>query len=427
MKNPNLDIHIIDSAPFFGGVMWSFDINGFVVDKGVHSFNSVPRELSHVLSEIMNGDLVDFPFISRSKINGKITKGFSLPDLSNLLDEKQRSQVELEVRHQVLQTWEHPPQSLFEAYMRRYGHTAGSIFSDIFESIYALDTRSVEPSALIPASTGRLKFGTDEEMNALKDDPLLDAVIAARRQTIGKVDDFVSVYPGGGVGMKGWCIKTQEYLQARGVSITLGAKILSISDEQDGVCVATSKGEIQAEYLVWANDSTDDLASALGIKLEVDNLKHGVPMLFYTFFTQYEKINDLTYFQNFDSNRMAFRAASSGRFSGQVNEKGESFVIAECPTEKGGRFWNDGETYANSVWNEIVENGIVDSTASMIGYDLKRVPTSVKWPKIGYECKYGELKDAISEKHERIVFRDPAPFFRRDIYLDSALLSGAIF
>ena len=45
MDNPDLDIQIVDSAPFFGGVMYSLDIEGFAVDKGVHIFDSIPVSL----------------------------------------------------------------------------------------------------------------------------------------------------------------------------------------------------------------------------------------------------------------------------------------------------------------------------------------------------------------------------------------------
>ena len=77
---------MIDSTPFFGGVMSSFQFQDFYVDKGVHIFDSIPRTLASTVTEIMDGNVHDIDFVSASAFNGKITEGFSLPDLNSLDD-----------------------------------------------------------------------------------------------------------------------------------------------------------------------------------------------------------------------------------------------------------------------------------------------------------------------------------------------------
>ena len=84
LKNPNNTIHMVDSAPFFGGISYSSVIKGFNVDKGVHMFDSIPQELADVLLEIMDGQMRTIDFVSVSAFNGVMTDGYSLPDLSSL-------------------------------------------------------------------------------------------------------------------------------------------------------------------------------------------------------------------------------------------------------------------------------------------------------------------------------------------------------
>jgi len=49
------EVKIIEPAPFFGGIAYSREVKGFSVDKGVHFFDSVPRALADIVSEIMDG------------------------------------------------------------------------------------------------------------------------------------------------------------------------------------------------------------------------------------------------------------------------------------------------------------------------------------------------------------------------------------
>ncbi|MBT8435966.1 MAG: NAD(P)-binding protein, partial [Gammaproteobacteria bacterium] len=54
-KIPGAEVTIVESAPFFGGLMHSLEIGGFFVDKGVHVFDSIPMDLADIVNEIMDG------------------------------------------------------------------------------------------------------------------------------------------------------------------------------------------------------------------------------------------------------------------------------------------------------------------------------------------------------------------------------------
>ena len=53
-------------------------------------FDGIPKDLSKIVKKIIKNKVDDVDFISQSAFNKKVTKGFSLPDLSsiNVLDKR---------------------------------------------------------------------------------------------------------------------------------------------------------------------------------------------------------------------------------------------------------------------------------------------------------------------------------------------------
>lgn len=426
MKNPDLDIQIVDSAPFFGGVMYSLTIEGFAVDKGVHIFDSIPVSLAEVVTEIMDGQVHEIDFVSASAFNSKITEGFSLPDLNSLDDAATKDQIKAELLALAKSRPTETPENLEQLFAQRYGATAGAVFSRIFKKVYGVTSTEVEPTAIAQTSMGRLKFLDDPEMRDLKQDPWLDTVLAARRKAMGKIDDLVSIYPSDGDAMKGWCERTVKWLEARGVAVKLGTKIEKIEEHDKGVTVHTDKGAIEVDTVIWSNDSLKALGAAIDIPDDVDGLQYGTPMLFATLLTQADKVRDFTYLQNFDPDQLTYRTAAAGRFSHQVRPDGVSFVTAECPAEIGGENWNNPDKMAAKVWDEIKRLGVVEQDAELVAADIKRIPVTFKLAKVGYAQAFQDFRAKVVDRHDKVVLRDVTPFFRRDIYLDSAHLGEMI-
>lgn len=427
MDRDDLEVTIIDSAPFFGGVMYSLDVKGFAVDKGVHIFDSVPVSLANVVTEIMDGQVHEIDFVSASAFNGKVTEGFSLPDLNSYEDAAIKAQIRKELLELAADRGSRPePATLKVLFEQRYGPTAGEVFGRIFEKVYGLTTEDVEPTAIAQTSMGRLKFLDDPDMLELKQDAWLDTVLAARRKSMGKVDDLVSVYPSDGRAMKGWCDRARSWLEAKGVSVDLGVKIIKVTEQDDKVTVVTDKGTYEADHLIWSNDSINALGNALGMDRDVDGMQHGTPMLFVTLMTQADKVRDFTYLQNFDPDQLTYRSAASGRFSHQVRDDGVSFVTCECPAEIGGARWNDPDGMAQDVWDEIRRLGVVEMDAELVDYDVKRIPATFKLAKLGYNAAFKAFHEEVAANHDRVILRDVVPFFRRDIYNDSKHLSALI-
>lgn len=426
MKNPDLDIQIVDSSPFFGGVMYSLNIEGFAVDKGVHIFDSIPVSLAEVVTDIMDGQVHEIDFVSASAFNNKVTEGFSLPDLNSLDDAAVKARIKAELLELTKNRPANLPATLDELFAQRYGRTAGDVFARIFRKVYGVTAAEVEPTAIAQTSMGRLKFLDDPEMRDLKQDPWLDTVLAARRQSMGKIDDLVSIYPSDGDAMKGWCERAVTWLEAKGVAVKLGTKIAKIEEHVKGVTVHTDKGVIEVDTLIWSNDSLKGLSAAIDIPGDVDGLQYGTPMLFATLLTQADKVRDFTYLQNFDPDQLTYRTAAAGRFSHQVRADGVSFVTAECPAEIGSENWNNPDAMAQKVWDEIKELGVVEKDAKLVGSDIKRIPVTFKLAKLGYAQAFKDFHGKVAQEHDKVILRDVTPFFRRDIYLDSAHLGKLI-
>jgi len=427
LKNPNNTVHIIDPAPFFGGIAYSREVKGFSVDKGVHVFDSIPASLGDIVNEIMDGQTREIDFVSASAFNKKVTDGYSLPDLSSL-DEETKSKIRSDLQAlAAADSKEDAAKNLNELFYAKFGPTAGQIFSRIFEKVYSIHPENIETAGLSVTSLHRLKFLEDDEMSALKQSsPFLDNVLAARRKSMAKIDDLVSIYPDTGEAMKGWCDRAAKWLEAKGTIISLGENIEFIEDTQSGVIVKTNKQTIDATQVIWSNDNIATLAKALGFEFETKSYQHGTPMIFATFITDADKIRDFTYLQNFDPDGLTYRSAAAGLFSNQITEDGRSFITCECPSVIGSDAWNNPEGQVGAIWDECRTLGIVANDAEMLDHEIITIPATFKPPKIGYKERIQEFHEQLPKYSERVLLRTTMPFFRREIYLDSKNLPDMV-
>lgn len=420
LKTPGNKVHIIDNAPFFGGISYSGTIKGFAVDKGVHMFDSVTQDLADIVAEIMEGKLRKIDFVSVSAFNGVLTDGFSLPDLSSL-DQAIKDRITQELRALAASGGSRrTPRTLAELLEDRYGKTAGNIFAGIFRNIYHIDAGEAQPDAISKTSLGRLKYLDDAAMLALKSShPWLDTVLAARRKALGKVDDLVSVYPDSGEAMRGWCDRAAKWLQAKGATLSLGENIKSIENGGGKVIVQTDKQRIEADKVIWTNDNTQALAGALGFSFDTRTHISCTPMLFATLVTQARHIKDFTYLQNFDPQGITYRTASAGIYSNQITPEGASFITCECPAAMDSERWKNASQLHGDIWKECRSLGIVNSEAELLDYEIIRLPATFKVAKLGYDEKIQEFRNEVEKRNPRVIFRDVKPFFRREIFLDS--------
>jgi hypothetical protein len=371
----------------------------------------------------MDGRLRTIDFVSVSAYNGVLTDGFSLPDLSSLPAEtKARITRELKALAPT-RGGTKPARNLADHLENRYGKTAGDLFAEIFRTVYNIRADEVQPDAISKTSLGRLKHLDDPEMLALKaSDPWLDSVLAARRKSMAApVDDLVSVYPDTGEAMRGWCIRAADWLAKKGAAICLGETIKTVEVSGKKTVVTTDKQRIEADYVVWTNDNTKALSNAMGFEFDTGHLISGTPMLFAVLMTRAKDIKDFTYLQNFDPNGITFRSASAGIYGNQI-KNGISFITCECPAAVGSEDWNRSDSIHGDIWEECRRLKVVSENAELADHLVLRLPHTFKVARLGYDEKIREFNAEIAKRNPRVVFRDPKPFFRREIYLDSLKL-----
>lgn len=419
LGRPNTIIHLIDPSPKFGGVMSSRSVGEFFVDFGVQMFESIPQDLANLIIEIMDGQVEDIDFVSQSAFQGKITENFSLPDLSSL-NELTKNKITSElITLAAKKTNDIAPKNISELFLHRYGNTAGEIFSKIFESVYLINPNQVAPSAIDHTSLGRLKYLDDAEMRVLKSNPWLDNVLAARRKTLPKIDNYVSIYPGNGKGMKGFCEKATSWLEKKEVKLNLGQKIKSFSNIKDGIRVETDQVTIDAEYVIWANDNVEHLAELSNFNIKGIKLRHFNSMVLMTLVTQKKYIKNFTYLQDFTPETSVFRVASAGLYSRQFTKEGYSFITCECPAIINGEDWINSESWLNQVWEECKSLGVIEQEATLITSDILRVEKAQRLLLAGVDSFLDELNNHLAKNLNRLEFSGMDLFNRQQIYLHS--------
>lgn len=412
---------MIDTAKSFGGVMNSRKVGEFYVDNGVHMFDSIPKELGDVVSVIMDRKVIDIDFVSESSFGGEITQGFSLPDLNALpLKQKDRIKNELLMQKDVdLDSLD--IETVEDFFLLRYGSTAGKIFIDIFAKLYGISADKIHYSAISTTSLARLKFLDDKEMLELKAlSPRLDATLAARRKSQGKLDDFVSVYPKTSKGMRGWCERAETWLKKdRNVRFLLNSEIQNIRQTDKKIELELTNQVLKVDKIIWASDNFSQLSKFFNIDFYPDNYFHHVPMVFVTLITEKENIKNFTYIQNFDQEAYCSRFAASGIYSEQQNANGLSFVTAECPTSIGSETWINYQSLHEKIWSEAQSLGVVNANARLIDHDTLRVPKTIKMKKLNFDNEYKNFKHDLNIACSDIIVPDDIPFFRREIFLQS--------
>lgn len=227
--------------------------------------------------------------------------------------------------------------------------------------------------------------------------------------------------------MRGWCVRAERWLEARGVTMCLGENLLSIQKFGGKLRVVTDKtGIIDADHVIWTNDNAQALATLLGFDFDTRSYQSGTPMLFATMVTRRENIKDFTYLQNFNQDGITYRTASAGIYSNQTDAAGNSFVTSECPAPIGSERWNNFADIHGAIWQECKDLGIVSLDAKLSSHSVLRLPSTFKVAKLGYDEKIAEFQRELTVRAPKLVFRDPKPFFRRDIYLDSFKLQALL-
>lgn len=415
LRRNGMSVSLVEKAPFLGGIMYSGEWDGFYIDNGVHLFDSIPKNLAAIVEDVMDGDILPIDFNYASVYNDITTAGLAIPDLVNIPEETQHK-----ILFEVIQCLSHKPSSkpnsAYQKMLELYGPTATDLLSDSMKHIYGVSAQDVEADALRQTAYHRLKFLPDDMALELKKHPLLDKRLAAKRAVVGKVDDFVSIYPGNR-GMRGFCQNMHKRLIDMGVNCVLGKGISQLNVERGrlGHVKLDDGTHLDANHIFWGNDY-NLLAKSWQQDSKFDERTHATPMVVFYFKVDAEKINNYTYFHQFTPNRYVFRSAAAGLYSKQYDDTGNSFISVECPAIVGSEFWQTPSLFQTRVWQECMDMGLLKKDAQFIGEPkIKKAPVTHRYPKKGYFSLCEELEKDVVATKKVIVLPYKEAFTRREV------------
>ncbi len=407
-------VTLVEKAPFLGGIMHSREWNGFFIDNGVHVFDSVQKEVGDIVTDVMDGDVVPVSFNSASVYGDQVTHGFSLPDFSGISRQMQEKILfEVVERSAVGAADSHD--NLHDRLTDFYGPTAAELMGSSLKHIYDIGPENLSPEALRQTSFHRLRFLPDAMALILKANPQLDDRLAAKRASLGKIDDFVSLYPGKR-GMRGFCEKVLIKLQEMGIDIRLKDSLSDIQLTETGVQAKLKDDEtITADHLIWASE-LPGLAEAWLGEDQISQHVYRTPMLLYAFQTHVDRIYDCTYFQHFTPGAYAYRSAAAGRYSHQIREDGSTFITCECPASIDSERWENAEANAPAVWQECIDIGLISGQEGFDDYNVLRAKVTHRMPKPGYGAACDALQEKVEATDSRIILPSRHAFNRREIF-----------
>lgn len=417
-----ISVTMYDSSAAFGGISGSFKWGDYYVDKGVHMFDSVQKEVVEIVGKISDGAFDYIDFISCSAFGSRLTQGFSLPNLESIdqctKDKINEDLLELAKNPLRSQRRQESATSFEDLLGSRYGPTAAGIFADIFYNIYHLEARHADSCAMNRTSLGRLKFLDDQSMIKLKSDPYLDTILAARRQSHVINDNFSTVYPNDGYAMGGFCDKLYRHLLHKNVTIKLG-HVPSFQFNDDSVSISLNRDIDLFDHVIWSADKYDTLLNSLGIEISIDNFFHPTPMLFATLEVESKFLSNFTYFQNFTSGATSFRTSSSGCYGRQTKSNGYTFITAECPISIESIDSYNKEDICKGILSELIDFGLIHPNAQLHDANVIPLKSSFKVPLTGFAQSTSQLASSLHPFSRILSVHSPLLFFRRDLFTES--------
>ena len=412
-------VTLVERAPYLGGVMYSDEWNGFYLDKGCHLFDNENDEITDIMHEIMDGDVIRIQVKYASVTEGTKSNGIAVPDYK-VLDRATQAQILFEVVEAATAS-SIEGFTLADLLRHRYGHTLAERLSSAARKMFHIDPSELDPVAFSSTAFRRVRIVPDKLSLLLKESPALDERIAASSQDepLKFYRHQATRYPHRnfyphGKGMRSFCEKALSHLQPLGVNVVFGETVEGISNHEAGQKLVLSNGQIlEADRVLWAMDA-GVLAQIVFDRNPLQDLVHGVPMVVYYFKCPEEQVGDYTYIHDFSEDTLIFRASTPGVYGQQVDADGMTYVCFEVPTKMGSPEWNDPDAYLNAVWQEALSLDIVRGEQPK-EHKVLRAPVSYRVAKKGFAVARDELMARLQDFSERIFVAEQTAFSKVDI------------
>lgn len=308
------DVTLIDSEPTIGGLLRSYEVDGFIFDFGTHfaSYTGVD-EIDELLFGVNESEWVKFPVLRAGNFwNGILNSASENPDLNTLGTERHNQCL----ADMLLSTGWHEarnPSNAQEYLLAEYGqHLVAEFFDPVFKKLTGLSSKTLHFNA-------NLLFG-------LKRFAVLDAQATLELKCSNRYDLRVafhhrdhsphhkeSLYPrAGGIGK--WVEQLEDKLRTSGVQVITSARIEKIEIDDNRVKGLVLDGaELELDSLIWGV-SPEQFCKLAEIQIASAKPSNRSSVLVGLEFDQ-NFLTDCHYVTIFDTKFAAFRITFYSNFS----------------------------------------------------------------------------------------------------------------
>ncbi len=384
-----MSVCIIDKSRELGGFMSPMQWQGVDVDKGPQFLDGISEAHKAILDDIM-GDyepLTELKYSYGTYWNGIYTEGFAIPDYRTL-PVQDKALVLLES----LCTPVEPVSN--SAISDMYSKDMEKSYSYIKNWCNKFLQNNAEDLSILSASLATFigrKLILDNDLSLiLKQVPLLDDIIAARKTTIDH--GTYNLYPKD-KNLGYFRNAFEEKLLALGVICQLNTEVTEVT-RSDGHVVTLRNGvqiRAGAVYCTSTIESTESLF--LGTN-EITSFISPVAQVFYLL--ELDLSSELPFYIMNYSDSSISRITNFTAYANK-SRNGKSILCVEVPTRIDSDLWENPELHFDTLRNEIEEMGI--DTVNLNAHQAFKIPSTYRALLIGYEEKLAYINNAIVDRH----------------------------
>lgn len=386
-------VMLIESSSHMGGILWSFDWRGFLVDVGTHHLDTRTEVELNFYRDVL-GDastlMVDHDWCSTTGRHW--THGFENPDFT-LEDpefcisalEEIISRTDIGVKCNTYRTYK-------EWLSQRYGNIVTNKLLGMVEKVsgYSIDYLAPEASDSL-GMFSRIKLGGDRLMAALKEkNDRLDSCLAVtnghsdiRFKGKGTTDGRFE-YPKAGA-LRQFCIAAEDRLRSLGVHLIFSSKVCAIdaSRNSDACSITVTDGTQLHSYKILWTLPLQSLLPLIGAQQPTEIAFYSGGFSLHVFEVDRKEIIGPDYLHDFSLHRKTYRYARPGVYGFQTRSDGRTFVIAEVPYHPDSML--DADLVSSIVWRDLRNVGYLRSSANCYDKTARVYPNAYQLPKVGWK------------------------------------------
>lgn len=423
LADEGVSVAIIEGGEGLGGNLRSRFWNGYWIDLGVHNFDMRKTHAALFFEEILQDSLITTNgFNYASTVDTSWTVGCEQPDFHK--DEDFCARVMAELKHGLdSNRFDAINESSYVGYLAsKYGELLSKKLIDMVTKIVGGD-----PCGLAVDSKNALSFierpviGPESKMIQYKETSQYwnERIGVSRLAMTAQLSDpdkgTVVGYPQG-KAMLTFCERAKLKLEEKGVRLYLDTMVDRLRRSRDLSILGNEGNTIGAQKVFWSLPEIF-LSKALRIDDCLSSMNRIVGTCFFVFEVPAKNITNLDYINDYSSTREVFRYSNQGAFSGQINEEGNTFILAEVwghPATFASKLTTE---FANTVWRNILDVGFVEGINSYKALNFFSTPVAFTLPLIGWRDQYQKY-DSLVESKISNLFRIGYGFRGRNSFIE---------